>query len=161
MLLSATCSVQDINQICESLQISQENLNIFRSKNLARPEIKIEVQPKGQKQKLLLEIINLIEGVIEGKVIIYCATPNSCEEIYDELAKKLAPDSLSIYHGNIDGTSKKQAIQGWKNNQYKVMIATNAFGLGINTPDVRIVIHVTFPLNLGKYNCLLMQILIY
>lgn len=155
MLLSATCSAQDVNRICESLQISPENLNIFRNKSFARPEIRIEVRLKGQKQKLLLEIIDLIEDVIEGKVIIYCATPHSCEEIYDELAKKLAPDSLSMYHGNIDETSKKQVIQEWKKNQYKVMIATNAFGLGINTPDVRIVIHVTFPFNLGKYIYLL------
>ncbi|CAJ0637916.1 7252_t:CDS:2 [Entrophospora sp. SA101] len=101
MLLTATCSLQDASSICESLQIPLRNLTIFRSKNFARPEINIEVRQKGQKQKLLLDIINLIEEVVEGKIIIYCATPDSCEGIYDELTKKLESISISMYHGNI------------------------------------------------------------
>jgi len=152
MLLTATCSSQDASNICESLQISPENLTIFQNKNFARPEINIEVKQKGQKQKLLSDINNLIEEVVEGKIIIYCATPDSCEDIYDGLTKKLASISLSMYHGNIDGSSKNRLIQEWREGKYKVMIATNAFGLGINTPDIRTIIHVTFPLNLGKYN---------
>jgi superfamily II DNA helicase RecQ len=152
MLLTATCSLQDASSICESLQIPLGNLTIFRNKNFARPEINIEVQQKGQKQKLLLDIINLIEEVVEGKIIIYCATPDSCEGIYDELTKKLKSISIGMYHGNIGGSDKNKLIQEWKEGKYKIMISTNAFGLGINTPDIRTIIHVTFPLNLGKCN---------
>ncbi|CAJ0865377.1 15794_t:CDS:2, partial [Entrophospora sp. SA101] len=71
MLLTATCSLQDASSICESLQIPLRNLTIFRKE------------------------------VVEGKIIIYCATPDSCEGIYDELTKKLKSISISMYHGNI------------------------------------------------------------
>jgi len=133
MMLTATCSKEDANIIINSLNIKPENLNIIRSSSFSRPEIKI------------------IDEIQEGKIIIYCATVKNCEEMLEQLNSRIDTKyNIDTYHGELDSLQKSQTIQKWKNGQIQLMIATNAFGMGINTPDIRLVIHNTFPLSIGN-----------
>jgi superfamily II DNA helicase RecQ len=151
MMLTATCSKEDANIIINSLNIKPENLNIIRSSSFSRPEIKIEVCSKGAKEKIIGDIVKLISEIQEGKIIIYCATVKNCEEMLEQLNNRIDTKyNIDTYHGELDGLQKCQTIQKWKNGQIQLMIATNAFGMGINTPDIRLVIHNTFPLSMGN-----------
>ena len=73
------------------------------------------------------------------------------KEIKEHLSSKISESIISVYHGELGGEKKHSTIIDWKNGIFKIMIATNAFGLGVNTPDVWAVIHWTFPLNISKY----------
>ena len=152
MMLTATCSKEDANIIINSLNIKPENLNIICSSSFSRPEITLDICPKGSREKMIGDITNLISEIQNGKVIIYCATVKSCEETLAQLTSRINPTfNIDIYHGELDGLQKSQTMQKWKNGYIQLMIATNAFGMGINTADIRLVIHITFPLSIGKY----------
>jgi len=58
---------------------------------------------------------------------------------------------VGLFHGGLAGEEKNQSLSKWKNKVTKIIIATNAFGMGINTPDVSLIIHFNFPLSLGQY----------
>lgn len=81
--------------------------------------------------------------------IIYCQTRKSVKE----LAKLLhqLKISVGIYHGGMEGEDRKIMLDSWLKGDIKVMIATNAFGMGIDKPNVRFVLHYEFPNNLEAY----------
>jgi superfamily II DNA helicase RecQ len=104
-----------------------------------------------KKEDLVNNILDIVQSITTGKIIIYCLSPRSCNEIKEHLSSKISESIISVYHGELGGEKKHSTIIDWKNGIFKIMIATNAFGLGVNTPDVRAVIHWTFPLNISKY----------
>jgi ATP-dependent DNA helicase RecQ len=59
--------------------------------------------------------------------------------------------SCGIYHGGLEREEREKMLEGWLNNQFYVMVATNAFGMGIDKPDVRFVLHYEFPPSLEAY----------
>jgi len=81
--------------------------------------------------------------------IIYCTTRKQC----DSLAKLLQQCGISCvsYHAGISSSDRVRFQQSWKNNQVQIVVATIAFGMGINKPDVRFVIHYHLPKNLEGY----------
>ena len=63
----------------------------------------------------------------------------------------LLPDkSLGVYHGGIGDEQRQSIISHWKDSKIQIMIGTNAFGMGINSPDVYLVVHCVAPLNMSK-----------
>ena len=76
------------------------------------------------------------------------------DDTYEQLHGKLGSRIMMvIYYSSIDGEEKKKKLKLWKNNAIQLMIATNAFGMGLNDKNVRLVIHYAFPLNIGKKDC--------
>ncbi|CAG8602405.1 2890_t:CDS:2, partial [Scutellospora calospora] len=71
-----------------------------------------------------------------------------CEDIRNELHFKLPTYSLDIFHGTLKSEEKENILKKWENNKIQVIIATTAFGIGLDTSDVRLVLHYTFPINL-------------
>uniref|UniRef100_U9UC53 DNA 3'-5' helicase n=1 Tax=Rhizophagus irregularis (strain DAOM 181602 / DAOM 197198 / MUCL 43194) TaxID=747089 RepID=U9UC53_RHIID len=87
---------------------------------------------------------------LTGRCIIYCSGPNSCQEIFNNLHGNLT-FSLGLYHGELDGEQRKIAIKNWQMGKIQIMIATNSFGMGINAPDVYLIIHTTIPLSMTNF----------
>jgi len=58
---------------------------------------------------------------------------------------------VGIYHGGMNSEDRKLMLESWMNNSLRLMVATNAFGMGIDKPDVRFVLHYEFPNNLEAY----------
>uniref|UniRef100_U9TPF1 DNA 3'-5' helicase n=1 Tax=Rhizophagus irregularis (strain DAOM 181602 / DAOM 197198 / MUCL 43194) TaxID=747089 RepID=U9TPF1_RHIID len=150
MMLTATCSTNEARKIQLIMNIEVGDLNIIRGSSFVRSEITFEVQTKSSKEKTINEICEQIQKIENEYCIIYCASPASCEEILELIRTKL-DISLDIYHGKLESITRHQSITRWKAGLTQVMVATNAFGLGINMSNVRLVIHYTFPLSLGKY----------
>ena len=71
--------------------------------------------------------------------------------ISKNIVEKLVHYKIDCYHGKLSGEEKRLAISNWKKEISKIMVATNAFGLGINTPDIRLVVHYDFPMGLREY----------
>ena len=95
------------------------------------------------------DIINIYNEIETGKCILYCHSVNGCESLVTELRTKIS-EEIAIYHDELSAKQKSDALLNWKTGKIRIMIATNAFGMGINIPDVRIVIHVGLPMSMSK-----------
>ncbi|CAG8714850.1 19513_t:CDS:2, partial [Dentiscutata erythropus] len=147
LLLTATCSEYMASQL--SINLKCFSLNIIRNIQIYRPELKLQVLPKPvKKDKLLDAIFKIINETTTGRIIIYCATPDECSNIMIALKKQYNPDLITIYHGKMSNADRKITLTGWKTGLYRYIVATNAFGMGIHVADVRVIIHVTFPISI-------------
>ena len=85
---------------------------------------------------------------LSGTGIIYCATRVQVEELYERLKSDYA---IGYYHGGLSSNQRRLLQTQFQKNQLQLLVATNAFGMGINKPDIRFVIHYDLPDNLESY----------
>ena len=85
----------------------------------------------------------------EGCGIIYTASTRSADELYDWLTEHGV--SVGHYHGKMHSRDREQVQRAFMQGEYRVMIATKAFGLGVDKPDIRFVVHFEFPDSLETY----------
>ncbi|KAK9479493.1 hypothetical protein V1514DRAFT_328076 [Lipomyces japonicus] len=128
------------------------NLNIgscaFFKQSFNRPNLFYEIRPKDR--DTLQDIRELMTVKYPGKSgIIYCHSKNSCEET----ATKLQAFGLRVthYHAGMDSEQRSYVQESWQNGRYQAICATVAFGMGIDKPDVRFVVHYTLPRTLEGY----------
>jgi superfamily II DNA helicase RecQ len=151
MLLTATCTYADVQNIRASLEIPSENFSMIRGSSFERKEIIIEVyKRKDNRQNFLNDIIDLIKKYETGKIIIYCATQSGCNDLFAMLQPLLPNNDLGVYHGGLEDEQRESIISRWKNGNIQIMIGTNAFGMGINSSNIYLVIHCVAPLNMSK-----------
>ena len=93
-------------------------------------------------------VLDVLEGV-PGSGILYASTRRGVEQWATWLSRR--SPSVASYHGGMDGNVRKRMQDGWIAGDQRVMVATNAFGMGIDKPDVRFVIHVDLPTTLEGY----------
>jgi ATP-dependent DNA helicase RecQ len=88
-----------------------------------------------------------------GSGLIYVATRKQCEEIFHTASEALAPvgKRVGMYHAGLDAEERNAMQQRWLDGELHTLVATNAFGMGIDKPDVRFVIHCACPDSLESY----------
>lgn len=89
-----------------------------------------------EKKQRLLEMVNLMPH----PMIIYTMKPERAETI-KEWIKTAGYDKVETFTGDTHSKDRDELIRGWKNNEFDIMVATSAFGMGVDKPDVRTVIH--------------------
>ncbi|CAI2196118.1 5205_t:CDS:2, partial [Funneliformis geosporum] len=89
--------------------------------------------------------------MITGCSIIYTISIPECIKIAQSLKDHFGDSKVGIYHSQMSSEDKKSNSQLFKNGTIKFIVATNAFGMGINIDNVRIIIHTSFPLSLDNY----------
>ncbi|GBB92844.1 hypothetical protein RclHR1_20650002 [Rhizophagus clarus] len=82
--------------------------------------------------------------------IIYCVSIKECENLLTNLQAKVRKEVITMYHGELSAKEKSNALSLWKSGKIQIIVATNAFGMGINEPDVRVVIHAGFLMSMGN-----------
>lgn len=131
---SATPVVQD--DICDRLGFNTRK--IFRQ-SFERPRLSYSVFKSDAKINRIAEILERVPGT----AIVYCKSRKRCKEISDLL--QLRKISAAYYHAGLSSDERSQRQQDWISNQIRVIVCTNAFGMGIDKPDVRVVIHADPP----------------
>ncbi len=133
-VLALSASATDIvaKDIMQQLRFGQEN--IIRT-DFSRPNLSYVVRHDDNKE---LQINSVLRSV-NGSGIIYARTRKECEEI----SQRLTHDGVSatFYHAGLPYAERMLRQEEWIYNKCRVMVATNAFGMGIDKPDVRFVIH--------------------
>lgn len=114
--------------------------------SFSRDNLEINILKEVDKLECISEIINEHE---EEAGIIYCSTKNEVEELYKNMIYR--GKSVGKYHGSLKDKEKIYYQEEFLNDNFKVMIATNAFGMGIDKPDVKFIIHSTFPKSIENY----------
>ena len=149
LALTATATkevIEDIkNELCSPDAEKGENtFNIF-SMSFRRPNLRYVVRHTNDK---IGQILKILEAV-EGSAIIYTRSREKTKELSKEL--ETFGIKATYYHAGLDFSVKQKHQQLWQDNTIRVMVATNAFGMGIDKPDVRIVIHADVPDSLEAY----------
>ena len=142
LALTATATSEVVTDIQNNLDFKNHNLiqSSFIRNNLSYIVIKEE-----NKKKKLVSILNKING----SAIVYVKSRKECMN-----TSKLLNDnkiSSNFYHGGVTMEERNKRQTSWKNSKTKVMVATNAFGMGIDKSDVRIVIHTHIPSTTESY----------
>ena len=142
MLLTTTCTYQDIQNIHTSFKISVENFAIIWDISFERKEIAIEVfKRKDNREIFSNKLINLIKKHENGKTIIYYVIQSDCNDLFAILQPLLPDKNLAVYYEGLGDEQYESIMSYWKDYKIKIMIETNAFGIGINSSDVYLVIH--------------------
>lgn len=138
---SATKKVQD--DICEKLQF-QKNQQRFQQ-SFERPNLSYSVFNAPSKQNKLLEILQNVPGT----AIVYCKSRKQTKEIADLL--RMNKINADYYHAGLSNDDRNKKQEDWIQNKIRAIVCTNAFGMGIDKPDVRVVVHYEVPDCLENY----------
>ncbi|MFR9620165.1 MAG: ATP-dependent DNA helicase RecQ [Rikenellaceae bacterium] len=124
--------------VCDDIMknLSFRTPNIYQG-SFARHNLSYAIRRTDDKNGLMLKILSSVEG----STIVYVRTRKGCEEIAEFL--NLEGVSATFYHGGLPHAERSLRQDEWIEGDYRVMVATNAFGMGIDKPDVRLVIHYT------------------
>jgi len=136
MALTATATPEVCDDIQERLGFKQNNL--FQ-KSFNRDNLDYLVVATEDKARELLKQV----GQMEGCGIVYTRNRKKCRDLSLLLNEHEIP--ASYYHAGLKQTMRDERQQAWMKNQFRVIVATNAFGMGIDKPDVRFVIHMDLP----------------
>lgn len=142
LALTATATNQVKEDIVKQLEL--ENTAYF-SKSFERKNLAYMVIPTEDKLHLIQQILTKNKE----SAIIYVTNRKACLDTANQLQK--LGFSATYYHGGLPPKEKEANMQLWMSNKAQVMVATNAFGMGIDKPDVKSVIHLHIPPNLENY----------
>jgi ATP-dependent DNA helicase RecQ len=142
LALTATATPAVVDDIQERLQFSEKC--VFRM-SFERKNLAYLVSNTPDK---LNELIHLMD-LYPGSAIVYVRSRLRAREIAEHLTA--AGLSATFYHAGLDHAEKDQRQQDWQQDRTRIMVATNAFGMGIDKPDVRLVVHYDCPDSLEAY----------
>ncbi len=140
--LTATATEKVKVDIQEKLLFKKQN--IFQ-KSFARDNLSYSVRKVEDKERKLLEVLKNVMG----SAIVYVNTRKATKELATLLYKHGI--SADFYHAGLSYEDRKEKQKKWQSNRTRVVVATNAFGMGIDKPDVRIVIHMSLTQDLESY----------
>ena len=143
LALTATATPEVVKDISDKLQFRQGH-KIFK-KSFSRPNIQYIVRPTDSKIQQIVHILSRVQGT----AIVYVRSRKRTKEIAEQLIAQGI--SAANYHAGLSFEDKQVRQDAWKNGSLRVIVATNAFGMGIDKPDVRVVIHHDLPPSLEEY----------
>ena len=134
--LTATATPEVVSDIQQRLQFRQEN--VFRM-SFERKNLAYVVRHTEDKESELLHILQRVNG----SGIVYTRNRKKTKEISQFLNRNHI--TATFYHAGLNDETKDSRQKAWLKGEFRVMVATNAFGMGIDKPDVRVVIHADVP----------------
>lgn len=140
--LTATATPLVTKDIQEKLKFTDDNII---STSFFREELSYVVLKQDDKDSKLIQILNRVKGTS----IVYCRTRKETKRVHQLLSEYGI--SSHFYHAGLDVLDRASKQKQWQLNHVRVMVATNAFGMGIDKADVRLVIHNHLPFSLEAY----------
>ena len=148
MALTATATENVKVDVIHNLGIN--GCQVF-TRSFNRPNLYYEVRAKGKGKQDLEEIAELIRTkYLKQTGIVYCLARKTCETVAKALREEYKIKAQH-YHAAMEPEDKSDVQKKWQAGQYRVIVATIAFGMGIDKPDVRFVIHHSIPKSLEGY----------
>jgi ATP-dependent DNA helicase RecQ len=145
LALTATATEDVAHDVCRQLGIptdSRINTGVYR------PNLALKVEQVAREEDKLARTLEVVAGNT-GSGLVYTATVKAAEAVHEALMA--AGESAGLYHGKLSASARREAQDTFMAGTHRVMVATNAFGLGIDKPDIRFVLHYQLPAGLETY----------
>ena len=142
LALTATATASVIDDIQNNLDFKEHNLI---QSSFVRENLSYVVDNVEDKKLRLLKLVDKIKS----SVIVYVGSRKAAKEITEFLVANNY--SASYYHGGLAAKTRTERQESWTKNQTRIMVATNAFGMGIDKPDVKLVVHMELPSTIEAY----------
>ena len=149
LALTATATPTVVEDIQEKLTPQStghkpQGFNVFRM-SFERKNLAYIVRRANDKNEELVHLLNHVEGC----AIVYARSRRRTKEVSDQL--NASGISATFYHAGLETVVKDERQKAWVADKVRVMVATNAFGMGIDKPDVRLVVHIDCPDSIEAY----------
>lgn len=142
LALTATATQKVKEDICERLQLKDPAVFV---KSFARANLSYSVLELDGKLGKIRQILERVPG----SAVVYCRNRRQTKDIADLLVAQGV--SAGYYHAGLPATERTARQEAWIRNEIRVMVCTNAFGMGIDKPDVRMVVHADVPDSIEAY----------
>ena len=144
LALTATATDDVRRDIIRQLGMRDPHVTIT---GFARPNLRFEVRRTVNEREKDRELENIL-ATGEGAGVVYCATVREAERLHERLSPHFP---LGLYHGKMAAADRKESQDRFMAGEFRAIIATNAFGLGIDKSDLRFVAHYHFPGSIESY----------
>ena len=144
LALTATATQEVQDDIVHQLGMRSPHVTIT---GFARPNLRFEVR-RTVNDNIKDSVVEQILRESKGSGVIYVATVKESERLYEMLSER---HNVGLYHGKRPAADRKAVQDAFMNDEIKAIVATNAFGLGIDKQDLRFVVHYHFPGSIESY----------
>jgi ATP-dependent DNA helicase RecQ len=145
LALTATATQAVIDDVAQQLDL--EDMAVINT-GVYRPNLHYRVEQATRESEKLARTIQLVRQA-KGPALVYTATVKAVDTVHEALTA--AGVSATRYHGRLSATERRANQDAFMNNDAQVMVATNAFGLGIDKADIRFLLHYQMPSGLDAY----------
>lgn len=145
LALTASATPTVLDDIAKNLQLVKPQRMVhgfYRSNLYYQVETCLDDHEKGQ------WLLQALKQFPDGRVLIYCGTRKITESVAEFLQDKIS--KVGFYHAGLQPEQRTRVQQDYQENKLRVLVATNAFGMGIDQPDVRLVVHFQMPANIDS-----------
>jgi ATP-dependent DNA helicase RecQ len=144
--LTATATVRVMEEVAAQLQLVSPT--IVRG-DFARPNLAFSVELVQADRARTARVVELVKSVREGRVVVYAATRKRVQAL--DVALRRAGIKSGYYHAGRSDSARANAAAAFEDGRKRVLVATTAFGMGIDRPDVRLVVHANAASSLAAY----------
>ena len=146
LALTATATPQVLDDITLSLGLKNPDRHVY---GFYRPNLFYQVAVCSGDDEKVATAMNAIRKTPEGRILIYCGTRAGAEALASELGREF--EGVGFYHAGLSAEARTDVQRNLERNQLRILCATNAFGMGIDYPDVRLVVHFNMPANIESF----------
>ena len=146
LALTATATARVQTDLCNRLSLRDPFRLVagFRRANLA-----LSVRTCQSRQEKLATLERLVRDTEKGTILVYCATRRAVEEVAEWLGQ--SHQSVGYYHAGLSDEERRLVHDDFRRGAMRILVATNAFGMGIDKSDVRLLVHFDIPGSLEAY----------
>jgi len=144
--LTATATLPVKKDIIKQLGLSNPAQHVY---GFYRPNLYLQLEFCDSELDKKAFVLNALEQTPEGRVIIYCGTRQKAEDWAETCAGSF--EGVDYYHAGLSVTERNRVEQSYRNGDIRILAATNAFGMGIDHADVRLVIHAQITSDIESY----------
>lgn len=143
--LTASATPLVLRDISKQLQLKTPQKHVH---GFYRPNLYYQVETCTDDDSKMEMLVQSLKQFSTGRVIVYCGTRKKTEEIAAVLERSF--DGVGFYHAGLSNEERTRTQEAYSQGDLRILIATNAFGMGIDHPDVRLVVHFQMPANIDS-----------
>ncbi len=149
LALTASATPAVLSDISRQLNLNNPQKKVH---GFYRPNLYYQVETCQNDDEKKAYLLQGIRQTPEGRIIVYCGTRKVTEEVSQFLKNSLPEyaDQIGFYHAGLSSEKRTNTQLSYANDDLRILVATNAFGMGIDQPDVRLVVHYQMPANIDS-----------
>lgn len=145
LALTASATPTVLNDIAKNLQLRNPARMVH---GFYRPNLYYQVETCADDEAKLLFLLQAIRKTPTGRILVYCGTRKITEDLTQVLHSHFA--KVGFYHAGMTSEERTKIQEAYIHGELRILVATNAFGMGIDQPDVRLVVHFQMPANIDS-----------